>query len=359
MNINIDSVLNEKIYSIIVSCKLSATIKNYSNVTTQASLSFYRHNTASIFKFTIYKNQEDNIPFCEGDDVSFLVNNNIYFKGRIFSYEVSNKAEVVTITCYDDLRYLKNQIIWKSETEVITIGTMLKLIGASVGVTLITTIPQLEAITLDRPKFLSKSIFDIINNILTTNIGKGLINGVSSTCLYQDYTTNNIIIADCNTLINTTTTFMKNTIVIDYKRTSSIGSEVYNRLLFVVPTESLSQIVEVTPKPSNPYNKWFSNWGILQKIEKINSPKATITEVKQAGESLLDVYALPRGDLSFSSIGVLGLRAGMIIAYELDGIKFKYDTKPANYGVGVIDTITHNFKENEHTMDITLKVKAL
>lgn len=72
--------------------------------------------SAGELEFTLVEKAHPIIPYT-GDKVSFTWDKHKIFYGRVFGYSV-NKDNTVTVKCYDNMRYLKNQdsIVFKSGT---------------------------------------------------------------------------------------------------------------------------------------------------------------------------------------------------------------------------------------------------
>ena len=73
------------------------------------------------------------LDFTEGNHVTFTVNGTVVFSGYVFSKN-RDKKDIITVTAYDQLRYLKNKDCYvyydKTATEVI------KMIAEDYGLTL-------------------------------------------------------------------------------------------------------------------------------------------------------------------------------------------------------------------------------
>lgn len=73
------------------------------------TLTSSRKNSPSNLTFKIFRNAvKDGINLLEGDYITLVVNKTNVFKGRIFSRS-RTKQQIITITAYDQLRYLQNK----------------------------------------------------------------------------------------------------------------------------------------------------------------------------------------------------------------------------------------------------------
>ena len=64
-----------------------------------------RHGSAGKMTFTTMAVKS----FLEGDPVAFYYDGKCIFKGYVFTKKRNKSLPVITVTCYDQLRYLKNK----------------------------------------------------------------------------------------------------------------------------------------------------------------------------------------------------------------------------------------------------------
>lgn len=276
-----------------------------------------------------FKMMIDNINFEEGDLVQFKADKENVFFGFIFSMK-NDKDDIIDVICYDQLRYLKNKDTYKIENQ--TADEVIKMIANDFN---------LKYGNLDNTNFKieykiedNQTLFDIIQNALDLT----LANTNNLYIFYDDFgklTLKHIKNMKTNVLIDGDS-------VEDYSLTTSIDNNVYNQIKLAYSNED-EQVREIyIEKDSNNIKKW----GLLQYFENVTEKTNVINKV----QNLLKLYNQKAKSLSLKNVcGSTKIRAGSLVAISLTVRNEKINTYM------LVESCKHDFSENNHTMDLTLK----
>ena len=277
-----------------------------------------------------FKVIHDNVlKISEGNAVTFKWGKNNIFHGFIFSKKM-DKDRIITVTAYDQLRYLKNKETYVYENK--TAGEVVKMIcddfrmqSGSIEDTGYRIASRVED---------GQTLFDIIYNALDMT----LTNTNNLYTMYDDFgkvtlkSMSNMIV---NILIDEETGQ-------NFDYTSSIDENTYNKVKLIYDNEDTGQRDVYIAQDSNNMNQW----GVLQYYDSIQ--KGENGQAK--ADALLKLYNQKIRKLSISgAFGDCRVRAGSLVGVIMD----LGDVKLKNYMV--VQTCKHSFKLNEHTMDLTLR----
>lgn len=270
--------------------------------------------------------------FEEGDAVTFKWNGKNIFFGFIFEKKRTQDNKI-DVTCYDQLRYLKNKDTYVYKMKTVT--EVVKMIAEDFGM----NIGTLDASPYKIPSRIedNKTLFDIIGNALNETL-------MSETMIY-------VLYDDFGKLTLKNTNNMLVNIMIDketgqsYNYTSSINGETYNKIKLSYSNDETKTRDIYIAKDSDTINKW----GVLQYYETIQSGAST-SGLKEKAVELLKLYDSPVRNLKIEKcFGDTRVRAGssVVVMMEFDDIKI------SNYMM--VEKVKHNFENITHTMDLTLK----
>lgn len=272
---------------------------------------------------------DDTLNISEGNAVRFKWNGSNVFYGFIFSKKVS-KDGIMTITAYDQLRYLKNKDTYVYENK-----------SANEVVKMICDDFQMQTGTLEDTGFKiasrvedSKTLFDIIQNALDLT----LQNQKYLYVLYDDFgkvTLKGLDNMRVNLLIDEETGE-------NYDYTSSIDEQTYNRIKLTYDNESTGQRDVYIAQDSNNMN----NWGVLQYYDSIQEGENGQEKVN----ALLSLYNVKTRKLTIKdAFGDVRVRAGsmIVVMMDLGDIKLK--------NLMLVETCKHTFKLDEHRMELKLR----
>lgn len=286
-----------------------------------------RVGTPGKLSFKVLKDETLNIT--EGNAVRFKSDDNNVFYGFIFSKK-RDKEGIITITAYDQLRYLKNKDTYVYENK--TAGQVIKMIAKDFG---------LKTGSIANTKYKIKSrvednqtLFDIIQNALDLT----LTNKKTMYVMYDDF----------GKIALKSLADMKIDLVIDessgenYDYTSTIDEQTYNKIKLYRDNEKTGKRDVWIAKHSKNINKW----GVLQLSESIEDGE----NGKTKADALLKLYNTKTRRLSLSDIkGDCRVRAGSMVVVVLD----LGDVKLQNYML--VESCKHTFKKDEHTMSLTVR----
>ncbi len=287
------------------------------------TLSSERNGSPSVLKFEVVKDEVLN--FVEGDLVTLVVDDVKIFAGYVFTKN-RDKDGIISVTVYDQLRYLKNKDtnIFEGKTASEIIRMIARDFAINVG-----TIEDTKYVIASQVED-NSTLFDMIQNAITTT----WLNTGEMYVLYDDF----------GALSLKNISSMKVPIVIDeeaaqnFDYSSSIDSNTYNRVRLFYDIEN-REYYEVKDDSN------IQAWGVLQYTDKIKEGE----NPKVKAESLLASYNNKTRSLSIKgAFGDTRVRAGcyVIIAMNIG------DLTTSNYML--VQSCTHKFSNNEHFMDLNL-----
>lgn len=313
----------------------NGTMWDLSEVVTSVKWKTTRIGKASSLGFTYIKGgvfESSEFVINNGDIVRCIVDDANMFYGYVFSVE-TGKDEDVSVTCYDQTRYLMN-----TDTYVlanVTATDVLKRIASDFGLktgTLADTGYVIPTLSEDGQK-----LMDIICKSLTLT----LINTGRNYVLFDDFgelTIRNIESTLADFYIGT------GSLLTDYSYKQSIDDDTYNRIkLYKENKESGKREVHIAQDSNN-----IAKWGLLQLYQSVDEDMndAQIRE-------LLDQFAVLKNKesktLKIEAIGNVQLRAGSYISLVIPELDINQPF--------LIDECSHDFKgSSDHTMSLELKV---
>ncbi len=288
-----------------------------------------RQGSPGSLKFTVVK---DNIlNFGEGDTVIFRYGGAGVFYGYVFT-KTRNKKGLISVTAYDQLRYLKNKDTYvysgKRADELFRmIAEDFKLITGEVENTGYTLGSRVED---------NQELFDILQNAIDEtydntgrlyyfydDFGKLCLKNISSMRL--DLTVNE-------------------TVAEDFNYSSSIDKDVYNTVqIYDDDSEGGSRKKYVFENGEN-----ITEWGVLQLTQKLGKDE----NPNSLGQELLDTYNIKHRELVIKGIfGDARARAGTSLAIALNLGDIEVNTYLT------VEKAVHNFSHGRYSMDLTLELK--
>lgn len=281
-------------------------------------------------KLTFKVVQDDILKIEEGNAVRFTWNGQNVFYGFIFSLK-RDKENIVTVTAYDQLRYLKNKDVYvyynKTASEVLTmIANDFNLQLGNVD----DTQYKIPYRTED-----NKTLFDIIQTALDLTMA----NKKELYVLYDDFgkiTLRKLDNMRLNILIDEETAE-------NFSYTSSIDEATYNKIkLYHENKDTGKRDVYIAQSGEN-----INKWGILQYLDKLQKGE----NGKAKADALLKLYNQKTKKLTIkNAIGDVRVRAGSLIGIRLN----LGDTIIINNYM-LVESCKHEFGLDEHFMNITVR----
>lgn len=293
-----------------------------------------RSGTPGKLTFKVIKDSK--IKFSEGCPVRMTVDGDKVFFGFVFKKQRS-KDNIITVTAYDQLRYLKNKDTKVYENK--TASEFIKMIADDF---------QLNTGKLSDTGFKiasrveeNTSLFEMIQNALDltlTNTGEMYV-------LYDDF--GKLTLKPLEKMrVGSEKTMQWLCIDEDtgqnYDYTSSIDDSTYNQVKLTYDNEKTGKREVYIAKDSSHIN----DWGILQYFDTIQ--KGENGQAK--ADALLKLYNAKTRKLTVKdAIGDNRVRGGSMVVVNLD----LGDVKLKNFML--VEKCTHKYKEGEHWMDLTLR----
>lgn len=286
-----------------------------------------RVGTPGKLTFTTIK-VDDSMAFEEGDAVCFYYKDKPIFMGYVFSKK-RDKEHHIEVTCYDQLRYLKNKYTYAFEKKTATqiVKAMCNDFGLHIG-------------TMSNTKYVIPSV--VKENIAAIDIildalEETLVNTGNMYVFYDDF--GKLMIRNASDMVSTTLIFEDSAENFDY--TSSIDNETYNSIvLYYKDDKDNIKIYTASSKDK------IKQWGTLRYFEEVKNP--TIGQNK--ANALLKLYNKKTRELKITgAFGDTTVRGGTLIPVQLN----LGDIKTNNFML--VEKVTHNFSQDEYTMDLTLE----
>ena len=279
-----------------------------------------RTGTAGKLTFTVVK--DNIIDFQEGNPVTLKVDGKEVFYGYVFEKK-RTKEPTISVTAYDQLRYLKNKdyFIMESHTASDLIRHIAEDFRLNCG--------EIEDTGYVRTtKNCEGTLFDIFQEALDDT----LMNKKEIYVLYDDFgklTLKNMQVITDSRLEN-----------IDYS--TSIDGETYNRVRLVYEDKDSGTAKIYQSQSTDSMNKW----GVLQYFEKANQT----TGLKAKADALLGLYNKKTRKLVLEGVfGDLRARAGCMVPVLLN----LGDIVTQQFFI--CEKVTHTFSENRDSMDLSLR----
>jgi hypothetical protein len=273
--------------------------------------------------------KDDVISFQEGDAVRLKVNGANVFYGFVFKKKRS-KDQIITVTAYDQLRYLKNKDTYVYENKT-----------ASEFIKMIATDFKLQTGTIENTKYKiasrieeNTSLFDMIQNAFDLT----LENQKNMYVMYDDFgkiTVKSLNNMQLNVLIDEETGE-------NFDYTSSIDDKTYNKIKLTYDNEDVGKREVYISQDS----KNINTWGVLQYFDTLKEGE----NGKAKADALLSLYNKKTRNLSIkNAFGDIRVRAGSMVVVMLD----LGDIKVKNFML--VEKCKHEFNESQHFMNLTLK----
>ena len=277
---------------------------------------------------------DDALDFSEGSAVRMKENGDEIFFGFVFKQQ-REKGPLITVTAWDQLRYLKNEdtIVYEAQTADQLIRRIAAGYSLNVGVLENTNYVIKSRVEEDT------SLFEMIQNALDltlTNTGEMFV-------LYDDF--GKLALKHLSSMaVGSQGAYL----MIDeetgenFEYISSIDDNTYNKVKLTYDNEETGLREVYIAQDSGNINKW----GVLQYFDTLK--KGENGQAK--ADALLKLYNKKTRSLKLTNIlGDNRVRAGSMVVVNLD----LGDIKVKNFML--VESCKHIYKENEHWMDLTLR----
>jgi hypothetical protein len=277
--------------------------------------------------FSVVK--DDILNFTEGNAVRLRVDNKNIFYGFVF-VKKRGKEGIITVTAYDQLRYLKNKDTYVYTNK--TAGEFIQMVASDFNMktgTIENTGYKIASRVED-----NVALFDMVQNALDLT----LENKKEMFVLYDDFgqlALKSIRSMYVNLLIDEETGE-------NYSYSSSIDSDTFNRIKLVYDNEETGKRDVYIAQDSTNMN----NWGVLQYFDTLQKGE----NGKAKADALLSLYNKKTRNLTISNaLGDTRVRAGSMVVVQLN----LGDVTLNN--LMLVEKCKHKFNHDEHFMDLTLR----
>lgn len=285
-------------------------------------------------KLTFKAVNDGTVDFSEGSAVRLRVDGTNVFFGFVFSQR-RDKDQIITVTAYDQLRYLNNKDTYVYENK--TASQLIKMLADDFS---------LQTGTLEDTKFViasrvedNTSLFDMIENALDLT----LQNTKEMFVLYDDF--------GKLTLKSLKSMYVGGTeacLMIDdeagenFEYTSSIDSDTYNKIKLTYDNEETGKRDVYIAQDGSNINKW----GVLQYYDTLSKGENGAAKA----DALLSLYNKKTRNLKVTNaFGDVRVRGGSMIVVNLA----LGDMTLKN--LMMVEEVKHTFKLDAHFMDLTLR----
>lgn len=316
----------------VVSTTVISSIADYANCTKDVEITTNRYDSPGKMTFTTVEETGIGIP--EGSKVEFSDDDGgKQFVGFIFTAKRGMDG-TVEYTAYDQLRYLKAKASYTFEN--MNLGQIIQQIANDFSLTCGTLVDTGYVF----PSLIkeNESCLDIIFDALS----KTIIQTGKIFVFYDNLGALTLVEAkDMYTEVK----FGDGSLLTDYSYKRDIDSQTYNRVKLVRPNkESGRTDVYIHEDTDN-----IGKWGLLQFYNKVNE-NLNDAQIDEMCAKYLEYYNKVLQTISLESIGVPGIRAGMIVPVEISDI----ETLSFNRLL-LAEKVTHKYEGGDHTMSIEVR----
>ncbi len=277
---------------------------------------------------------DDTLVISEGSAVRMKADGDEIFFGFIFKQQ-RNKDGMISVTAYDQLRYLKNKDTKVYENK--TAAQLIQMLAADYGLK-VGTIEDTGYIIPSRVEE-NTSLFEMIENALDQT----LTNTKEMYVMYDDF--GRLTLKHLSSMaVGSQGAYL----VIDeetgenYDYSTSIDDETYNKIKLTYDNEDTGFREVYIAQDGTHMNQW----GVLQYFDTIS--KGENGQAK--ADALLSLYNKKTQSLKITNaIGDNRVRAGSLVVIDLK----MGDASLRNFML--VEQCKHSYKEGEHWMDLTLR----
>lgn len=311
---------------LLIANKSSGKIWECSNSVTTVSWETNRTDSPGKLTFTIIKSGD--LSFTEGDVVRFSVDGQLQFYGWVFTKSKDRWGQI-DVTCYDRLRYFKVNASYAFYGQ--TAGAIIQQIAGDLQVDVGTIASTGYAI----PSLVEEdqSCLDIIGSA----VQQTLLNTGDIYVFYDDG--NGVALRRPEDMISNVVIGEKS-LLLDYTYKTDIDEQTYNSIKLARPNEDTGMADVFVAQDSST----IAQWGLLQLYQTIDGDVNDAQAKAQASASL-QYYNRRMRTLSVESLGVPGLRAGMMVLMK---VPYLGDINLDQYVL--LEKVTHTWENEVHTM---------
>lgn len=311
---------------LLIANKSSGKIWECSNSVTTVSWETNRTDSPGKLTFTIIKSGD--LSFTEGDVVRFSVDGQLQFYGWVFT-KSKDRWGVIDVTCYDRLRYFKANASYAFYGQ--TAGAIIQQIAGDLQV----DVGAIASTGYAIPSLVEEdqSCLDIIGSA----VQQTLLNTGDIYVFYDDG--NGVALQRPEDMISNVV-IGERSLLLDYTYKTDIDEQTYNSIKLARPNEDTGRADVFVEQDSDT----IAQWGLLQLYQTIDGDVNDAQARAQASTSL-QYYNRRMRTLSVESLGVPGLRAGMMVLMK---VPYLGDINLDQYVL--LEKVTHTWENEVHTM---------
>lgn len=315
-------------YQLLIQNRASTNTYNYASVCEKVTHTTNRTGSAGKLTMTFIKANEVQID--SGDPVQFMVDGTKVFAGYVFTRTINRWGEM-DITAYDQLRYLK-----ANESYLFTAASMSDIINR-IANDFQLTVGTIEDTGYLIPSFVreNKSCLDIISQANEFNI----LNTGKVYVFFDDF--GKLSYREAGSMMVTDVIGSKS-LLTEFKYKADIDSDTYNRIKLVRPNEETGRTDVYIFEDSST----IATWGLLQYYAQVDE-EMNEAQIREQGGTMLTYYNRELKTLTIESLGIAGLRAGMMVMLKIPEL--------GNVSINqfiLLDKATHTFQNKTHTMKL-------
>lgn len=311
---------------LLITSRATGKIFEVSRSVIEATYTTNRTGSPGTFRFSILK--AGDLSFLEGDTVRFSVDGTMIFFGWVFDKN-KDKHGRIDVICYDRLRYCKASASYAfydqpAEAIIAQIAGDLQLTTGALDTTGY-AIPSLI--------YEETGCLDIIGHaVQQTTLGTGRIY-----VFYDDGT--GLALRKAASMVSDVI-IGERSLLLDYAYKTSIDTQTYNEIKLARPNEATGMADTFIARDSTT----IGEWGLLRHYQRVDSA-LNDAQVQAQAEAMLGYYNRRLRTLRVEALGVVGLRAGMLVMMIVPGLG---DINLEQYVM--IEKITHTWSGGGHTM---------
>jgi hypothetical protein len=307
------------------------TVYDISNIAEEIQVSQQLDGDAGKLTCILQKDPNNLLKIANGSIVSFIVDGTGFFFGYVFKIG-TDADENYKITCYDQMRYLKNSDVMT--TSNMTASNIFAKICDNYGLRYSINVPSYyvpEAYVHD-----NKTLYTIIKR------------GMDLACINEN--AQYFIVDRFGTLVWSEFSYEKTNIQLgggsmltSYTYEKSIDDDTYNQIKLYRDNDTTGKRDTWIVKDSDNIKKW----GILQYLKKADDD-VNASQIRQTAENYLKVKNSETETLKLEAEGIKELTVGK-------GIKFVLPRENIDKWMWITSS-THTFTKYTHTMDLEVEI---
>ena len=281
----------------------------------------------------------DDIAFWEGATVSIKIDGYKMFRGFVFAKKQTEDENIISVTCYDQLRYLKNKdsYVFENMTSDQIFAKICKDFVLKYKVVDksdykcaprsndATALYEMMKTALDdtlihtRQWYIIRDNYGVLEHINVYSLQAGIMLGDASGITGFTYET-------------------------------SIDKDTYNQIKLYRDNDKTGKREIFIVNDTINGGKKLKSWGILQLYEKVDENLNT-AQIEQKARGMLKLYNNTKRSLKLDAIGAPNVCAGSIFKCSIEGL----DNLPLNSYL-LVTQCSHKIDNGVHTMSLTTEV---